>query len=404
MEKLGEREMNRAENDATARSSAKRSFPYFKIAGMVVFAAISSYLALTIWYKLFYSNEKYYANYFYYWRINYADKNMMSETYKNIPSNSYSSRDEDMHRYVEMAQGPVVPKNIKDKEKRKEEEDKAKLTGLLNMNFVEHFPRGHLHYHTHTYIDKKSEKFNFKFNEKYLVFRKDIIKNAIKKDPYKESDTKSNAFIMGDKELENTFNPSEILKKHPEVQKFAAALSSLLKHLHAGEVYVDEDGEKKLSKKSINLAKGVVESIEDDIDPDFNLKEKHIKGFIERNGTITPTIFDTFLYSRSFYVFLLCTLNCKMNKIDIRDKDRPISVARMYARLATNMFETKLNEDEKPNIGFMERKFGKAIDTEYNDKKMKEKMAKVKEEDEDNLEILLDYFSKVVEDSEAGDK
>ncbi|KAL0265581.1 UNVERIFIED_CONTAM: hypothetical protein PYX00_011293 [Menopon gallinae] len=394
MEKHDEREMNRAENSATARSPSKRSFPYFKIAGMVLLAAVSSYLIPTIWYKLCYSNEKYYANYFYYWRINYADKNMMSETYKNIPSNTYSSKDTNMDRYVKMAQGPEVSKNIKDKSERMKEEEKAKRMGLLNMSFVEHFPRGYLHYHTHTYIDKGSEKFNFKFNDKYLAFRKDIIQNAIKKDPYKESDSKRNAFIMRDKELEKTFNPAEILKKHGEVQKFAAALSSLLNHLHAREeVYVKEGGKKELSPKSISLAKDVVESIKDDIDPNFKLKKGHIEGFIERNGTVTPTIFDTFLYSRSFYVFLLCTLNCELDKINIRDENRPLSVARMYAELATNMFKTTLNDD-KPSIWFFERKFGKATDTEYNDKKMKEKLAEAKKKDGENLKTLLSYFSK----------
>lgn len=395
MEKIDDKEINRVDNDSSARSASKRSFPYFKIAALILPAAVISYLALTIRYKLFFSNEKYYSNYFYYWRINYADKNMMSETYKNIQSNTYSTNDIHMRTYVEMAQGGEVPKDIKDQDERKKKEKELKREGLLNMKFVEHFPRGYMHYHTHT------NKIGFSFNEKFLKFRKEIIEKAIKKDPYKDGGSKNNLFVMSDKDLKKTFRPSDVLKKHPEVRSFASALSELLNHLNEGDVYEDVGGKQRLTQRSNDLAKGVVESIKDDIDPGFQLKDEDIYNFVKRNGTISPTIFDTFFYSRSFYVFLLCTLDCDLEKIDIDNDTRPFSVARMYAKLATNMFQTKLDDSKKPHRGFLESKFGKSIDPVYDDKKMQDKMSKVQEHDEENADKLLKHFGKVVENSMA---
>lgn len=301
-----------------------------------------------------------------------------------------------MKEYVEMAQGSEVPTNIKDLDERKKKEKELKREGLLNMKFVEHFPRGHMHYHTHT------NKIEFSFNEKFLKFRKEVIEKAIKKDPYKDDGSKSNLFVMNDKELKNTFKPSEILKKHLEVQNFAYALSELLNHLNEGDVYEDGDGGKKrLTQKSIYLAKNVVESIEHDIKPGFQLKNEDIYSFIERNGTISPTIFDTFFYSRSFYVFLLCTLDCDLKGIDIDDNTRPFSVARMYAKLATNMFQTKLDDSQKPSRGFLESKFGKSVDPVYDDRKMQDKMSKVQEYDNDNIDSLLKHFRNVIDNSKA---
>lgn len=379
--KVDDERAENADTKNTPRRVNKWSFPYVKAIVIPLLSGIVLYFGLKLYYGLFVADPQYYANYFYNWRINHADPLMTTETYKDLPPNAYSKKRPEqraMAEYVAMAQGTPVAKGKPSRERE----------GLLNMGFVEHLPRGNLHYHTH------SNKVGFIYNEMYLRFRKSVILAIKSEDLYGGKVRKTNHFVIDEKKRES-FDVVEILKSHLYVANFIVSLESLLDYMYKHEdIHSNKTSHAEFLERSRSLVKAGA------CNKDFSVSDDRIQEFIKNNGTISVAPQESFFYSRGFYAFQLATLKVDLEGISAKEgPKRALTVARIYAKILTSAFEKPLLKD--PKVGFMKRKLGRDVTPDYTSKKMKAEMTEVMKNDQENTQRLLAEFKRVATASSA---
>lgn len=394
MDKVTSKKEDRKNREQLESQAGKRRFPYVKVIIALIALGGVGYPLLRYVFGVLRTHKDYYADYFYHWRINYADSPMITEVFREIRENAYSKQKHpDIKRYVEIAMC-VHDKKSPDWKK-----------GLLNMKFTEHFPRGDLHYHTHT------NGMGFKFNEYFLEFRKRVIEEIMGVEKAYDKPNETKHFVLPDNKRVNTFDVVKILNRDDvsnDIRDFVKTFSVLIHGLVKGNINVyDDKGEISnvfygYVDTLVNICKRHVCKVGDpknDKVSNFKLDKKVVKDYIERNGKVTVSIYDTFMYSRGFYIFLLCTLGADLQGLDLDKKDdrkyRSYTIARLYAKIFTYCFPKGLGTKGKKKLNFLDRFFGKGIKQEYKKSIIAKKTETHRKYEDDNFRALVEKFHEV---------
>lgn len=370
---------------------------------LVAIAALVTKIYITI----FYYNEKYLPNYFLNYRMNFGDKAMLKTFFKKIPLNSFSATKHPEKQYVyEMGQ----------------QDGKEQL--LSSVSWPLHAPRGIPDYASFFYDNKRF----LAFNEDFLRFRKYIYDQLFTKNQEKPTgeliSDKSEGIktkpLVVDDSIDNyeTIVQSAMVK-YPIILAYSAAIINAYEYIHTSAFKMT--GLTVESIKSSQIVK-YVQKIVDSTGVNYKVTPTDIYNYTKRMGAVQSSVFDSFLYSQAYYVFMFATMNVDLKGFakpiksvqNITDKarsaqyekemslyssERPFHIARIFSKTFIPIFGTDLKTGDG-GINFIERKMGKGTSIKYSDES-KKGWNEVTKFDDENMGILWDDFKKKVEPLES---
>ncbi|KCZ74876.1 hypothetical protein H311_04154, partial [Anncaliia algerae PRA109] len=122
--------------------------------------------------------------------------------------------------------------------------------------------------------------------------------------------------------------------------------------------------------------------------------DEEINKFFVNNGKVIKVrALQSLIYYNLYTIFYYVTLDVKLNEVPMDDKDRPYHIARMFAKIFSNVFSTPW-DGKAVDIPWIEKFLGKKITNEYSLKKIQEKYKKPLAEDENNIKKLISRLKK----------
>ncbi|TBU08497.1 hypothetical protein CWI38_2255p0010 [Hamiltosporidium tvaerminnensis] len=344
----------------------------FKLVGIFVALLAIAFCAAKYYFAFVDIDEYCYADYFYTWRVKYADSALFEKVYRFVQKNSYYEKEDEgkVHKFVQYAQ----------------EGDRMLFDG-----YPEHSPRGDF---------KRYYTLNFKGNEKYLKFRKSMVNadgNAITDSELLEGKKevgKKDIHYFDDKVTkEKDVDIKKILTKdeHKEIFTFLKDnLFPFLQKCRKGD-FKEKIG-KKIPDEIVQEVKKLAEAGVKLGGDDVSITDDHVKKFIGGMGVIKLDAMECFIYSRIVYITLLSVADIlgdlKVDsKLTSKQKDalpkykHLLNGSRSIARMLTGMYEHPLgsSQDTKDVNGF--RKFCR--------RRLGLKPATLVSEDEENMDLIL---------------
>lgn len=263
-------------------SRGKHSYAKYTLISML--ASVMLLLAFAKYYYCFMIfDERFYKSNFYSWRVKYADPLMYKDTWKFIPKNKYFSNDPN-NKYSQFI-------------------DRMQGQQLLFTGHPEHYPRQHKHYDSHC---------DHPFNDDFLEFRNKICRLYDK--PLSESILTGKELLTDKKMLywagkEGNFVEEAYSDAPRRIKEFMNAFTIFLNKLHDGKY-----------KKTGLVANSCPEEIVDDFEKmskaaGLDLSREYLSELPNKFGLVKSKTIENFGYSRMFYLFYLCTLDCKIDTL-----------------------------------------------------------------------------------------
>lgn len=232
-------------------------------------------------YSFVFLNEDTDAKIFYSWRVKYADKHMIGP-FEHVEDKTWDTKDKKLAKFLEFAQGSE---------------------NMLDDKGPEHFPRGSVNYYTHT----------FDWNDTvFLPVRKYLVNTTTEaKEPGKE--TKVIFLDLPTLQL-STLKNDEVdgVENMHEAMKHLVDLLNCLINISKEDKLLDktkaEDNPIIEHTFALWNAMGYKYTLRDGKDKKtYDLKRSHVLKFYKHLARASTTIFESFMYSRMFFMFYFYT-------------------------------------------------------------------------------------------------
>lgn len=370
-------------------SGSKATFKTLKAGFMGLGAVIVVYYVLLFTFGVKYLDPEYYGSYFYAWRVNFADKLMTHGRYKLVKKNEHPDT-EDRRRFYSMAQ-----------------EDGGAY--LIRFDWPEHFPRGFEHQFS---LNFPGYKEFLAMRERYIVATEgqEEMLSVGHEELVKEMKTRKegNALFFADwrgksvNEVIGALFPQRNASGNPwfEVSKvLQKAVSNIMsgdEARRAGYLFDGEDVGPELMadiKKALKAFDGLEEEGESPLSS--RIGDDEIRAFFVNNGRVSATPYETFAYSRVYYLFdfLTAGIEFKCEKLASLQGDEERNnefrearmgyVANVFARVFASIYPNGHSKDVS-DAGTLER-----IRNYYSPKMT---VDKEKEVDDADMELVRQSF------------
>lgn len=303
---------------ANTTTMGSKKFSIGKLIGICALGLFISFIAhfvLKYLYSFKFLNEDTDAPVFYTWRTKHADKHMVGP-YEKVADNAWDTSDKELAEFIDFAQGS---KN------------------MLNDKGPEHFPRGSINYYTHS----------FKWNDDvFLPVRKYMVEETKRKNPslYEKDDVR---FLnLSDFQLSKIPSSSkfeELDQMHKVKDRLVELLNLLIKIKKEDKLTDDTDYEK-------NPIIGCTFDLLQEMNYEHTvwkgrkqinstLTRKNVFDFYKNLAKASTSVFESFIYSRLFYIFYFYTTSLKLGGDDAKPKERFFLTSTLFAKIFVRAYK-----------------------------------------------------------------
>ncbi|KAK0039170.1 hypothetical protein Bpfe_031386 [Biomphalaria pfeifferi] len=311
------------------KNSSKFLSRFIKTAVFGSVAVFVAYYGLLYLFAVRYLDPEYYGSYFYAWRLEYADKQMLG-----------------MYKFVKPNEHPAT-QDRKDFSLKVQSEESSHL---IATNYPEHFPRG---FDQQFSLDNAAYKGFLEMRDNYIkatspeanLSYADMVKQASSR---KERDLKYFADSPGKSidEIRSELFPT------PGENRWEKATRTLMKIV--GNILHNADGYKFDGKELGEEMTDDIMSMLTDLEMDMTkITEDHVDAFFVHLGKVCATCATprkTFAYSRAYYAFYFLTSGIDFqgvkrpsdaDKMQSYYKERMLYVAHLFARVVAHIYPNK---------------------------------------------------------------
>ncbi|KAM0671508.1 hypothetical protein OCOL_001627, partial [Ordospora colligata] len=338
-----------------------------RMAFIGIAVGVGIYYVLLFLFGVAFLDPEYYGSYMYAWRVNYADKPMTHGRYKLINELDYPSTEE-RQKFYELAQGRVetidgVSKEVGD-------------AYLIRFNRPEHYPRGFDHQSSLNFNEYGSF---LKLREKFICESENLkvdesLTNEQLKDMMKSKKTVGGEMFFSGykgKSIDYMMNTLPESKTDPWYEVGCALINAV-----SGILSLDADKRVKYMFDGAKVGEGLRADIKAGLSA---LKEprsketgeilsdeqiyKVIDEFFVHNGRVCASPYETYAYSRMYYMFNFLTAGLEFSVPNFKGSDKESNefrearmeyVANIFARIMSSVYPNGHNKDVS-EIGFIEK-------------------------------------------------
>ncbi|KAH9411926.1 hypothetical protein HK407_02g03710 [Ordospora pajunii] len=333
-----------------------------RMAFIGIAVGVGIYYVLLFLFGVVFLDPEYYGSYMYAWRVNYADKPMTHGRYKLINELDYPSTEE-RQKFYELAQGRVEKADGVSKE--------VGEAYLIRFNRPEHYPRGFDHHSSLNFSEYESF---LKLREKFICESENLkvdesLTHAQLRDMMKTKKTVGGEMFFSDykgKSIDYMMNTLPESKNDPWYEVGCALINAV-----SGILSLDADRRVKYMFDGTKVGEGLRADIKAGMSAlnepaskeSGEQLDKVIDEFFVHNGRVCASPYETYAYSRMYYMFSFLTAGLEFSVPNFKESDKESNefrearmeyVANIFARIVSSVYPNG-NKKDVSDIGLVEK-------------------------------------------------